>query len=171
MTVFKNLRLRKLVSIGFLLILLLLSPGCDKLGNNQISGPEIEWITGGTSITYTYSAGVLSGYYFHRSFVVGDESGEVVIEVQVENDKDTRVTKTINAEAGFQYSVKVKGSRNGSQGSSPGAKCLNVVFSSPNCHTTQVIDVDSYLVSTGPVDNYYCPTSLDFGEIELVDKK
>ncbi len=144
--------------------------GCEENSNNKlISGPEIEWISGGTTTTYTYSGGVISGYYFHRSFNVTKESGEVTINIQILNNDNTKVSGTFNVENGKQYSLKVKGSKSGSQVSSPGSNCLSVVFSSPNSLTTQEIKVGSYLVSSGGLDTYYCPTSLIFGEISLLE--
>ena len=127
----------------FLVVVLFLH-GCEEEENNQlVTGPEIEWISGGTTTTYTYSGGVISGYYFHRSFTVLKESGEVTIDIQVLSHNDTKVSGIFNVEKGMQYSIKVKGNRSGSTISSPGAKCLTVVFSSPNCLTTQEISVNS----------------------------
>ena len=142
----------------------------DKDENNQLEpGPEIEWISGGTTTTYTYSGGVISGYYFYRSFNVLKESGEITLDIQVIDDNNTKITGTFNVENGKQYSLKVKGSISGSQGSSPGSKCLTVVFSSPNCLTNQEIKVDNYLVSSGGIDTYYCPKTLIFGEMSLLE--
>lgn len=169
MILFNNSRMQNLRSICFISVLVFIFFGCDKDNSGKISGPEIEWISGGTTTTYTYSGGVISGYYFHRSFDVLDKSGEVIIDVQVEDNKDTRVSTTMNVEAGSQYSIKVKGSKSGSQATSPGGKCLNVIFSSPNCHSTQTLSVASYVVSTGIGDTYYCPSSLVFGAIDLVE--
>lgn len=135
--------------------------------NNSISGPELEWISGGTSITYTYSGGVISGYNFHRSFNVTKESGELTVNVQISGDDNSKVSGTFNVENGKQYSLGVKGTKSGSHVSSPGSKCLTVVFSSPNSQTDQEIKVDSYLVSSGGIDTYYCANSLVFGEISL----
>lgn len=150
--------------------------GCSKdesntpTGSNTLpSGPEIEWVSGGTTITYSYSGGVISGYGFHRSFIVLNESGEISINVQILNDDNTKVSHTFNVEKGIQYALKVNGSINGRQISSPGAGCLTVVFSSPNCPTTKEIRVGSYLVSIGGFDNYYCPKSLSFGTISITN--
>ncbi len=142
--------------------------GCEKDNSNQlVPGPEIEWVSSGTAITYTYSAGVVSGYYFHRSFNVLNESGEVSIDVQVLNDDNTKVSGTFTVDKDTQYSLEVRGSKSSSQVSSPGETCLTVVFSSPNSLTKQEIRVDSYLVSGGIGDTYYCPKSLTFGEISI----
>lgn len=157
----------KLLSIILILSFFLI--GCEDKDNNQlVPGPEIEWISGGTTTTFTYSGGVLSGYNFYRSFIVLNESGEVTIEVQVENKNDTKVSETLNVETGMQYSIKVKGTKSGSSVSSPGGKCLTVIFSSPNSLTSQEISVNSYPVSTGIGDTYYCPSSFVFGEIGIV---
>ncbi|MFC2121992.1 hypothetical protein ACFLTI_10405 [Bacteroidota bacterium] len=160
---------RKIVLIIFILCLICCE---DKDQDNQISGPEIEWISGGTTITYSYISGILSGYFFHRSFNVLNASGEVTIDVQVEDDVDTKVSTTINVEKGNLYGVTVKGSIAGRHMSSPGTTCLNVVFSSPNSSKTQKISVDSYLVQSFNEyipDYYYCANSLNFGEINLLD--
>ncbi|MBN2261187.1 MAG: hypothetical protein JW702_11615 [Clostridiales bacterium] len=150
------------------IVFLFFFSGCEEKDNIElISGPEIEWISGGTTTTYTYSGGVISGYYFHRSFSVLKESGEVIINIQILNDDNTKVSGTFNIENGKQYSLKVKGSKSGSQVSSPGSNCLTVVLSSPNSLTNQEIKVGSYLISSGGIDTYYCPTSLIFGEISL----
>lgn len=145
----------------------------DKENENQLdSGPEIEWISGGTTTTYTYSGGVISGYYFHRSFNVLKESGEVTVNIQVLNVDSTTVSGTFYVEKGKQYSLKIKGSKSESQLSSLGSKCLMVVFSSPNSLNSQEIQVDSYLVQSYNEwvgDTYYCPKSLIFGEINLLE--
>lgn len=148
--------------------------GCeDEDKNNQlVSGPEIEWISGGIQFTATYSGGVISSYYFHRSFNVLKESGEVTINIQVLNADSTMVSGTFNVENGMQYSLKVRGSKSESQVSSSGSKCLTVAFSSPNSLTTQEIQVGSYLVQSYNEwigDTYYCPKSLIFGEISLLE--
>ena len=157
-------------TIFSILILMFLITGCEENDtNNVISGPRIEWILGGTTTTYTYSGGVISGYYFYRSFNVLEESGEVTINVQVNDDDNTRVTASFNVEKDVTYSLKVKGSKTGSQASSPGSNCLKVVFSSPNSQATQEIKVGTYLISGGGIDTYYCPASLIFGEINLVE--
>ena len=155
-----------------LFILILLS--CEENGkdNGLESGPEIEWISGGTTTTYTYSGGAVSGYYFHRSFNVLKESGEVTISVQVLNVDSTMVSGTFNVEKDKQYSLKIKGNKSGSQVSNPGSNCLTVVFSSPNSLTNQEIQVNSYLVQSYNEwvgDTYYCPKSLVFGEINLLE--
>ena len=158
----------KLLSITLIIAFILI--GCEDKDNNQlVPGPEIEWISGGTTTTFTYSGGVLSGYNFYRSFIVLNESGDITIEVQVLNENDTKVSGTMNVEKGTQYSIKVKGSKSGSVGSSPVEKCLTVVFSSPNCLTNEEISVNSYPVSSGIGDTYYCPSSLSFGEISIVE--
>ena len=158
------------IFISILLIIILLL-GCKDDDDNPFeSGPEIEWISGGTTITYTYSGGVISGYNFYRSFNVINKSGEVSISVQVLNINDTKVTGKFNVEAGKQYSLKVSGSKKSSKVSSPGAKCLTVVFTSPNSSSKQEIQVTSYAVSSYNEwvgDTYYCPTSLTFSEINI----
>jgi len=159
----------KLKLLYYFAIVVFLSISCEDNDNKIVDGPEVEWVSGGTSTTYTYSGGVLSGYYFHRSFKVLNESGEVTIEVQVENKNDTKVSETFNVEQGMQYSLKVNGSKIGSTVSSPGGECLNVVFSSPSSRTTEEISVGSYSVSTGIGDTYYCPDSFNFGDINLVE--
>jgi hypothetical protein len=152
------------ILLGLFLIFILTS--CP----NITSGPEIEWISGGTSITYTYSGGSVSGYYFHRSFEVVGESGEVTIEVKIQDDESTLVSHTFQVEKGNQYSIKVKGNKDGSSMSSPGSNCLTVEFSSPNCRSTQEISIDSYLVpgyNDLIGDTYYCPDALSFEDIIL----
>jgi hypothetical protein len=164
----RKMKKSKLLSITLIIAFFL--TGCEDKDNNQlVSGPEIEWISGGLTTSYTYSGGVLSGYYFNRSFHAINESGDVTIEVQVLNENETRVSGTLSVEKGMQYSIKVKGSISGSVGSSPVGKCLTVVFSSPNCLTREEISVNSYPVSSGFGDSYYCPRSLSFGEISIVE--
>ena len=140
----------------------------DDIG--PVQGPVVEWISGGTTTTYSYSSGVLSGYYFFRRFKVLKESGEVTIHVQLVNNSATRVTGTFQVEKDKQYGLKVKGSKSGSTLSNPGGTCLTVEFSSPNSASTQKIVVDSYLVpayNEWMSDQYYCPKSLSFGEITI----
>lgn len=142
--------------------------GCKNDDNTKlVSGPEIEWISGGTTTTYSYSGGVISGYNFHRSFKVVNESGEVTIKVQVLDDDNSAVSATFTVEEGTEYALTVHASKSGSQSSNPGSKCLTVVFSSPNSLSDQEIKVDSYLVSSAGMDLYYCPKTLSFGEIGL----
>lgn len=129
--------------------------------------PEIEWISGGTSITYTYSGGVISGYYFIRNFKVLDESGEVTINIKVKGKDNTRVSKNLSVESGIQYKVKTKGTRSGSRGASYDSDCFIIEFSSPNCLTKQEVKVSSYVVSAGGINTYYCPESLSLGEISI----
>ena len=63
--------MKKIEAILSILVLFFFITGCEeKDNNNLLSGPEVEWISGGTTTTYTYSGGVISGYYFHRSFNV-----------------------------------------------------------------------------------------------------
>lgn len=149
-----------------------ISLGCpdDTEINSMESGPEIEWISGNIVISYSYSGGVVSGFNFQRSFKVLYESGKVSVDVQVLSDKDSKVTGTFDVEKGKQYEVKVQGIRKSSKASSPGAKCLTVVFSSPNCASKQEIQISSYPVSSYNEwvgDTYYCPATLAFGEINI----
>lgn len=95
------------------------------------------------------------------------ESGEVTINVQVSNDDNTRISGTFNVNKGVTYSLKVKGSKSGSEVSSFGSNCLTIVFSSPNSLTTQEIKISSYPVSSGGIDIYYCPKTLTLGKISL----
>jgi hypothetical protein len=150
---------------------LLAFAGCEKENNPgpPESGPLVEWITGGTTTTYTYSGGVISGYNFHRSFEVSRESGEVTIEVEVLGDSDTKVSATFNVVKDQQYDLKVHANKDGSQVASPGTSCLTVVFSSPQSGSDQEISVGSYLVSAGGFDTYYCPESFLFEEIQMVE--
>ena len=129
------------------------------------SGPEIEWISGGTTMTYRYMSGFLIGYNFHRSFIVSKESGEISIDIQILNNDTTKVSGTFNVEKDMQYALEVKGTMTGRKDSSPGVECLTVVFSSPNSLTTYEIMVPSFLTMSGGFDFYYCPKSLIFGEI------
>ena len=144
---------------------------CEKEDNQDPpkTGPVVEWIAGGSTTTYTYSGGVISGYNFHRSFEVSQESGEVTIEIQVLGDDNTAVSSIFNVETGKLYNLKVHANRDGSQAAAPGTNCLTVVFSSPNSGADQEISVSSYLVSAGGFDNYYCPESLIFEEIQIIE--
>jgi hypothetical protein len=162
--------MKKKEIIFSLLLIMFISLGCpdDTEIDSMQSGPEIEWISGGTVISYSYSGGVLSGFNFHRSFKVLNESGKVSVDVQVQGDKDSKVSGTFNVEKGKQYDLKVKGSKKSSKVSSPGNKCLTVVFSSPNCSSKQEIQISSYAVPSYNEwvgDTYYCPTAFTFGEI------
>jgi hypothetical protein len=157
----------------FILFVIIFFNSCnddDDDNNPSMSGPEIEWISGGLTTSYTYSGGVLSGYSFRRSFTVLNESGKVTIEVKVNTDDDARISSTFNVEKGKQYALKVDAGKKSPHATNPGAKCLTVVFSSPNCSTKQEIQVNSYVVSSYNEwvgDTYYCPSSLTFGEISI----
>jgi hypothetical protein len=164
--------MQKIEIIFSILFIMFISLGCpdDTEINSMESGPEIEWISGGNVISYSYSGGVLSGFNFQRSFKVLNKSGEVSVNVQVLSDNDSKVTGTFDVEKGKQYEVKVQGSRKSSKVSSPGTKCLTVVISSPNCASKQEIQISSYPVSSYNEwvgDTYYCPTTLAFGEISI----
>lgn len=164
----KNLLKSKRIFIIFLFILTFICCEVDKLG----PGPEIEWISGDTTTTFQYSSGVLSGYSFYRSFNVVNNSGEISIEVQVMGENDTKVSGTFDVESDRQYSIKVTGSIKGRRLSSPGLNCLSVSFNSPNSLTNQEIQVESYFVQSFNElinDSYYCPVSLSFGEIILME--
>ncbi len=134
--------------------------GCEEI---QPDSPEISWISGGTSMSYAYSGGVISGYYFYRDFTVLGDDGEVTVQVCIPGDENAIVTGTCAVEAGKEYTAKVKGTRAGSEASSYGITCLTVEFSSPNCRTIQEIDVDSYSIN----QVWYCPVTLSFGEVSI----
>lgn len=164
--------MKTLVWLCTVVLLLTLFNTCkekeDDIG--PVQGPVVEWIKGGTTTTYSYSGGVLSAYYFHRSFKVLKESGEVTIHVQVADHSDTRVTAVFQVEKDKQYKLSVKASKSGSSTSSPGSNCMTVEFGSPNSSTTEKITVNSYLVpayNEWMTDQYYCPMSLSFGEITI----
>ena len=93
----------------------------------------------------------------------------VSIDVQVLNEDDTKVSATLNIEMGMQYIVKVKGIKSGSTASSPVTKCFTVIFSSPNYLNSQEIGVNSYSVSSGFGECYYCPNSLSLEAISIVE--
>lgn len=156
-----------------ILFIMFISLGCDD-DDTDIdavqSGPEIEWISGGIVISYSYSGGVVSGYNFKRSFTVLNESGKVSVDVQVQGDNESKVTGTFDVEKGRQYELKVKGIKKSSKVSSPGSKCLTVVFSSPNCPSKQEIQISSYSVPSYNEwvgDTYYCPTTFTFDELSI----
>lgn len=174
LTKLMNMKYINTISVLFITLLFSLS-ACDKEGDeNNFSGegPEISWITGGTSMTFSYSSGALSAYNLKRSFTVTGESGEVTINVQIEGRDDPKVSGTFNVEKGKTYGLSLRGGINGRQTSSPGTSCFNVVFSSPNSRTEQKLAIDSYLVQSFNEwiqDSYYCPKSLNFGEISISD--
>jgi len=153
-------------SVFSTLVVILFFFGCEDKEKNEMYGPEIEWISGGTTATYLYTSGHHIGYEFQRSFIVLNGSGEVSINVQILNVDSTKVSGTFEVEEGLQYAIKVPGYKTGTVSSS-GGKCMDVVFSSPNCLTTYEIGVWSYTVFGEWVDLDYCPKSLRFEEIVL----
>ncbi|NOZ46426.1 MAG: hypothetical protein GXO79_06550 [Chlorobi bacterium] len=141
----------------------------DDTNKNNITEPEIEWIAGGTTTTFSYSSGVVSGFTFHRQFNAL-ASGDVNIDVQVKGDNETKVSGNYSIETGKKYNVSISASKSGSQLSNPGSTCLTIEFSSPNSVSKQDINVSSYLVPSYNEyvgDQYYCPKSLILGEVVI----
>jgi hypothetical protein len=155
------------ISISCVFLLTLLGNCQKEEGIDSDSPVKIQWISGGTTITYTYSSGMLSGYYFYRGFEVSQGSGEVIVHIQVSNDNSSMITDTIEAGFGEEYHLKVHGSINGRQLSSPGSECMEIIFSSPQSGTTAEITVNSFMANIGGIDNFYCPKEIVLGSITV----
>ena len=152
-------------------IVVFLLTGCRDDGNDFTGdGPEIEWISGGTTMTYNYSRGVVIGYDLKRSFTVSKQSGDVIIEVQIKGDNESKADSTFAVENGKTYGISVRAGIKGREVSNGAQSCLTVVFSSPNCRENYEIPVHSYLVMSSNEwvpDMEYCPESLSFGEFSI----
>lgn len=161
--------MKKLPLILMLLSTLLITNSCEKGGfGNKVIEPEFEWVTGGTTMTYTYRMGVVTGYNFIRKINVLDEGGEITISIRVDGQNDTEISEKFVVEAHTQYEVKVKGGKVGHELASGGGACLTVVFESPNCSDSYEIPVYAYTVFnsiTGDMD--YCATSISFSDLTL----
>jgi len=143
--------------------------GCSKDGDEFTGfGPEIEWISGGTTMTYIYSRGVVAGYNFKRSVEVKKGSGEIEISIGIKGNSESKITEKFEVEKGKQYKFSIRGGISGRIVSSPMESCMTVVFSSPNCHDSYEIKVNSYTVMSSNEyvpDMDYCPESLVLSEI------
>ena len=87
---------------SFLICILLFSfLSCSE---SQPQGPEIDW-NSGTTWTYSYSGGVLSGINVYVKFVVVGESGDLRIDASLGGDE---LSKTTYVNKGEEYSVKAE---------------------------------------------------------------
>jgi hypothetical protein len=141
-----------LVLAGSLLIFI----ACDKRSNIIGSGSnnsniEIGWYdTAEVVIVYQYASGVLSGYYFEKTFKVLYNSGEVTLTANLLNDTLNKKTYTLAVEQGKKYKAVANVSINGASASivSP---CATVVFNSPNSNSSYKFQISN---------NNGCPKSV-----------
>lgn len=160
-----------LLSMILLFIIGLSFSGCEKDGDEFSGrGPEIEWISGGTSMTYIYSSGAISGYNFKRIIDVIKGSGEIEISIAVKGNDESKATGIFQVEKGKQYKFSIRGGIDGRTLSNPSDQCMTVVFSSPNCRDNYEIKVTSFMVTAANEwvsDTYYCPDNLVLSDIIL----
>lgn len=118
-------------------------PGCNQKDNSvniYDEGPEIEWVSG-TTWTYSYSGGVLSGVNIYKYFDVLDKSGEVQIIIKnKDSNKNVIDTKTgvFEVEEGERYKITVT-CKLGSSSS----KCY-IVFDSPTASSPSELSFTEY---------------------------
>lgn len=162
-----------LLSMILLFVIGLCFSGCEKDGDEfSRHGPEIEWISGGTTMTYVYSRGTVTGYNFKRTIDVIKGSGEIEINIAIQGNDETKATGLFQVEKGKQYKLSIRGGIKGRKMSNPADQCMTVVFSSPNCRKDYEIKVTSYTVfSTNEwvPDMDYCPDGLVLSEIVITD--
>ncbi len=168
------MKIRTLLSILGLIILGISLSTCSKEeGEFTGQGPEIEWISGGTTMTYIYSRGVISGYNFRRSIEVIKGSGEIEISTAVKGKEDEKATGVFEVEKGKKYKFSIRGGINGRTLSNPAEQCMTVVFSSPNCRNNYEINVTSFTVYSSNEwvsDMNYCPDNLVLSDIIITDE-
>ncbi len=81
-------------------VLLVLSTSCEKYAD----GPEIGWVSG-SSISYSYSGGALSGFTANLKFTVTDgTSGDIKVTAEHNGDKKSCVAFV---EPGEEYTARV----------------------------------------------------------------
>jgi hypothetical protein len=82
------------------ILIFLMLTGCEKYAD----GPEISWLSG-SSISYSYSGGVISGFTANLKFAVTDGiAGEIKMTAEHSGDNKSCVAFV---EPGEQYSVTV----------------------------------------------------------------
>jgi hypothetical protein len=87
----------------FILLIFISLTGCTSC-EKYSDGPEIAWLTG-SSLTYSYSGGVLSGFTANLKFAVTDgSSGEIKMTAEHAGVKKSCVAFV---KSGEEYSVKV----------------------------------------------------------------
>ena len=85
------------------ILIFLMLTGCDGC-EKYADGPEISWLSG-SSISYSYSGGALSGFRANLKFAVTEgNAGEIKVTAEHSGDKKSCVAFV---EPGEQYSVTV----------------------------------------------------------------
>jgi hypothetical protein len=94
--------IRKFMVPSIIFLTLLLSAiSCPDSYEN---GPEITW-TSGSSLSYSYSGGALSGFTANIKFVVtGEESGEIEVTAKLGDESKSCVSFV---ESGNTYSIRI----------------------------------------------------------------
>lgn len=160
----------RLLSKMYFLSLMIMFIGCkDENKENNDLTPEIEWISGETTTTFTYTGGVISGYTFYSQFNALS-SGEIKITAEIKEVDVNFTSAVFSIQKGYAYTLSLRANNSDSYLSSPGNQCLTVVFSTPASSISQEIPVESYLVpgyNEYLSDQYYCPSDLLLGEIEI----
>lgn len=116
--------------------------------NPYADGPAIEWVSGGTFITYNYSGGVLSGVNLYMKFNVIDKSGNVQILVKNKDiNGDIIDTKTLveNVEYGAQYRITASCSLGDKS-----SRC-SIIFDSPTAEQPASISITDYSLNINNV--------------------
>lgn len=134
--------------------------------------PRIEWIPTDTTTTFTYTGGVVSGYYFFTDFEVLNNSGQICIDISNEGATGTGCNTTINVEQGKKYHVCVKGKPLGTTLAFEGEYCLSIVFCSINCAENYSIPVESFFVPGDQViteDHYSCAQRINLSDISVTE--
>ena len=114
--------------------------GCDEYA----TGPNIEWTSGGETLTYSYSGGVRTGANLYKSFnVVDDESGEIKIKAKIGSKTESCVAYV---EGNSKHKVIVSLGI-GEEGSSS-----KVILDSPSANNSYSINITGYSVSLKSVN-------------------
>lgn len=109
-------------------------------------GPKVEWLpSGGTTMTYNYSGGVLSGVNLYSNFAVSEKSGEVLIRASLGAKK---VSAVAEVEAGEEYRVKVICTIGKKDQSS------TIKLDSPSADQTKELVVTGYSVNLSEISVY-----------------
>jgi hypothetical protein len=136
------------VMVAGALVLLVFGCSKDEEENPYASGPQIEWVSSGTIMTYNYSGGVLSGVNLHLKFNVVDKSGDVQILVKnKDSNGDIIDTKTLveNVESGSQYKITV------ACGLADKSSSCSIIYDSPTAQSPFSYYIKDYALNINSV--------------------